>query len=58
MIYLTLIILLLTGCSVKAYRDGDTLIGKGFGFKKATWKDGASIEKSEPIKIPDVIVPR
>ena len=43
------------GCAVTAYREGDTMTLKGFGAKKATWPEGYSIEKEEPIKIPDLL---
>lgn len=49
-------ILLLGGCAVKATKsENGTMILRGFGAKSASWPEGYSIEKSEPLKIPDIL---
>lgn len=53
--FLLILILMLSGCTVMATRQGDTLVMKGFGANKAVWSDGASLEKSEPFKVPDLL---
>lgn len=48
-------LLLLMGCSVKAYKLEDgTMILKGWGAKTAKWSDGSEITKEEPIRVPDI----
>lgn len=52
------LLILLTGCTTtQAWRDGDTMYLKGFGAKRAKWADGAELERSEPVKVPDIVVP-
>ena len=57
-IILLLFCLLSISCAITANRKGDKLILRGYGAKSASWeKDGEkySIEKSEPIKVPEII---
>ena len=48
-------LIILSGCTVKAVRDGDTMVLRGWGAKKAVWENGVSIEKEEPISVPDIM---
>ena len=49
------IVIIGIGCCVKATKQGDTMVLRGFGAKKATWPEGYSIEKDEPFSVPDII---
>ena len=56
-----ILMVFISGCSVCAYRDGDTLTLKGFGVQSATWEqDGEkySISKKEPFSVPDILPTR
>jgi len=54
-----LFILAISGCAVKAIRQGDFMELSGWGGKRAEWTDDKGnkfvIEKSEPIKVPDLL---
>jgi len=52
---LIFLLIQLSGCCVKATRDGDTLILNGWGAKSAKWSDGAEITKEEPIRVPNIM---
>ena len=53
--WVVVFLFLLTGCTISATRNEDTMELRGFGAKRATWADGASIEKDEPIQVPEVV---
>lgn len=56
LLILLIILLQLSGCSVKATKSDDgTMLLKGWGAKKAVFQDGSSIEKQEPIRTPDIM---
>ena len=57
-IFLALVLSQMIGCAIRAEREGDTLILRGLGAKKAVWADGASIEKEEPLHVPNLIPSR
>lgn len=56
-LYISLFILFLNGCSVMAQKGEERMILRGFGAKKACFADKSCIEKREPLRIPDLIVP-
>ena len=55
MIKLFLIILLLSGCCVKAQKGDEIMILRGFGAKSAKFSDGSEIHKDEPFSVPDIM---
>ena len=57
--YFIILILLVTGCSVKAIKykteEGHEIMElKGMNARKATFENGSSIEKDTTIKIPNI----
>lgn len=52
---LILFIIQLSGCTVAAIKGEEKMLLKGWGAKKAVFADGSSIEKQEPIQVPDKI---
>ena len=50
--------LLLCGCAVTAKKGNETMTLRGWGAKKAVFSDNSSIEKEEPIRIPDIVYER
>jgi len=50
-----LLAIFLSGCAVSASKNGDTLLLRGWGAKRAVWPDGSSIEKEEPIHVPNIL---
>lgn len=51
-----LLLIFLTGCSAIAIKGDEKMVLKGFGAKKAVFKDGSSIEKDTTLKVPDTLL--
>lgn len=55
---ISLICLLLCGCAVTGEKEGNKMTLRGWGAKKAVFSDNSSIEKEEPIRIPNITTER
>lgn len=50
------LVLLVSGCAVKATKEGNTMILRGYGAEGAKWADGSEITKRETVRIPEIML--